>query len=875
MAWSKLATRLSDVPLIVAGPILRQITPNTVTVWVALRMKADVTLTVYDRDAGSARTKLGEGKRPTTAIGKDLHIVAVTARATSPLTEGKICFYDLKFHGPPSSPTLIRAMTRPDKLEEPERIAYPPFTLPSFALPPADLNKLRLIQGSCRKPNGGAKDDPTHQETPDAMAMLDLLIADTADKPFDRPHQLFLTGDQIYADEVADVLLLPLTDAGDTLLGWKEVLPAHTNEANAPFGPYEAAKLPPTTRTEPMKNARFTTQDTRSHLMSLGEYLAMYLFVWSEELWFDPSPLPTVAELKAMFPDSPMSAEVQKDAEVQLKAVVKFRATVPQVRRALANIPSYMMFDDHEITDDWNMTRRFCDTVYSNALGTRIVQNGLVAFAICQAWGNTPEQFWEGTQAAGAKLLKSIEAVSQVEAGGTHVYHTFDAEIRRRVGLHDAATLAARSPYGVFHDIDPVITVEGMSVSSESVLYHFTVEGPSHQAIVTDTRTWRTFPIPGLETHPELLDEQALKRQFETDASKLRDRLLLVVTTTNIPPIASVREAAFIGAAGNYYVGKKAGTTYYKLKKFMYDNDLNDSWEFPDAALDRLFVAVTNKFPKIGGVLTGQAVFMSGDVHFSFASRLAYWADVQRLGDAAGAPQKAKAVFGQLVASALKNEKGATRGLHKKGYGYTPKDWQAHITWTHAPTGYVGWNLPRAAASRKVGKIKPGLVRSGNTFTVDGKQPTLFAQMVASDNDIVLNITPDYRYRLDYLATAITGQTIDPTSSGGQIILANRKAAAQSYANANRAHRDLIEAGATRPEVIGFNSISEVTFVWQRANGTPAASANDPLATNRRVRHTLRWQQPGTAFAPLWATYDVSLNVDDPGFPRIFADEEP
>jgi hypothetical protein len=351
--------------------------------------------------------------------------------------------------------------------------------------------------------------------------------------------------------------------------------------------------------------------------------------------------------------------------------------------------------------------------------------------------------------------------------------------------------------------------------------------------------------------------------------------LLLVVTSTNIPPIASVREAAFIGAAGNYWVGKKAGASYYKLKKFMYDHDLSDSWEFPEASLDRLFVAVTNKFPKIDGVLTGQAVFLSGDVHFSFASRIAYWADVQRLDDAVGAPQKAKAVFGQLVASALKNEKDDTRGLHRAGYGYTPEDWQQHVTWTHAPTGYVGWNLPRNAPPRKVGKIKPGIIRSGNTFTVEGKQPTLPAQMVAADNNIVLDHRPDYRYRLDYLATAMTGQTFDPTSHLGEIILVNRKAAAKTYANANRAHRDLIEAGATRPECIGYNNICEITFVWQRADGSPASSVTDPLASNRRVRHTVRWQQPGTAVAPLWAMYDVSLTVDDPAFPRILAEEEP
>jgi hypothetical protein len=165
MPWHPLADRLDQLPLILAGPILRQVTPRSVTVWVALRKKADVILTVFDRDTTPGQTRLAAGSRPTVAVGKNLHIVAVTARATSPLSEGKVLFYDLRFATETGSPSLVRAMTRPSRLEEIERIAYappglPPFKLPSFVLPPADLNNLRLVQGSCRKPNGGVKDTP-------------------------------------------------------------------------------------------------------------------------------------------------------------------------------------------------------------------------------------------------------------------------------------------------------------------------------------------------------------------------------------------------------------------------------------------------------------------------------------------------------------------------------------------------------------------------------------------------------------------------------------------------------------------------------------------------------------------------------------------
>ena len=67
--------------------------------------------------------------------------------------------------------------------------------LPSFSLPPAKLDDLRIIYGSCRRPAN---------EHPDAMAMIDDVIdaGKLYEDPLKRPHQLVLGGDQIYADDV-------------------------------------------------------------------------------------------------------------------------------------------------------------------------------------------------------------------------------------------------------------------------------------------------------------------------------------------------------------------------------------------------------------------------------------------------------------------------------------------------------------------------------------------------------------------------------------------------------------------------------------------------------------------------------------------------
>jgi hypothetical protein len=66
---------------------------------------------------------------------------------------------------------------------------------------------------------------------------------------------------------------------------------------------------------------------------------------------------------------------------------------MPAIRRVLANVPTYMICDDHEITDDWNITREWVEQVRTSACGTQIIANGLAAYWAFQAWGNNPSLF--------------------------------------------------------------------------------------------------------------------------------------------------------------------------------------------------------------------------------------------------------------------------------------------------------------------------------------------------------------------------------------------------------------------------------------------------------------------------------------------------
>ena len=74
-------------------------------------------------------------------------------------------------------------------------------------------------------------------------------------------------------------------------------------------------------------------------------------------------------------------------------------------------MPTYMILDDHDVTDDWFMNREWCNRVLSqkgDTLGRRVIRNALIAYAVFQAWGNDPDQF--AGQQPGAKLLAKLAA---------------------------------------------------------------------------------------------------------------------------------------------------------------------------------------------------------------------------------------------------------------------------------------------------------------------------------------------------------------------------------------------------------------------------------------------------------------------------------
>src|SRR5690606_15499130 len=127
----------------------------------------------------------------------------------------------------------------------------------------------------------------------------------------------------------------------------------------------------------------FTTANAHNHLVTFAEVMAMYLLVWSPTPWrllTDPVE-PQLSETDALR---------WKDEHQVLQG---FCRDLPNAARLLAHVQTLMIFDDHDITDDWNLSASWERTAYEHPFSRRIVGNALLAYMLCQGWGNHPDVF--------------------------------------------------------------------------------------------------------------------------------------------------------------------------------------------------------------------------------------------------------------------------------------------------------------------------------------------------------------------------------------------------------------------------------------------------------------------------------------------------
>ncbi len=833
-------------PNLIAGPLLRSVEPSKVSVWCAFTTAMEVTLNVYEGEikhkndeAGKLQTDAtplpsSSSQADTIRFGKNLHVVVVTAQLNAPaLQTDKTYSYNVLF----KEGNTTRDLRSEGLLEEKKEdlvllqlpIGYVKDTLPTFVLSEDDPLKLVIAQGSCHK---------LHGEGEDAMAHLDDIIgshrneeapeepeeeteeeetAETEEEPTEtgvlanaqrnRPQQLFLTGDQIYADDAAGLLLQflgQLNGTNERLVGKEKVQVQPINEQGVP---QEAVDVEANTVHFPAylrkqlvsKHASFTSSDSESHLISFEEFCGMYLHTWSLKAWNselinklkplirDPD---DVAALKTLVEEyheelmpagglsKPSSAEgfmfatieegieledgyedyrdtVHHHLKVQLRSLARFLRKLPKISRVLANVPSYMIFDDHEVTDDWNISQRWVNSVYSKSLGRDIIRNALMAYAIFQDWGNVPGEYGERsglvvvqkgenivvgtntnfTKADEGKEIKiksedhtiaSVTSPNQISL--TNAYNGDDdpeaefkiltisprrqllqkiAEFGNRIANQNISSLRSDT-------IKAIDTLLGIGPEPPQIDWHYQVKTGPTFTFVLDIRTRRGFD--SLNASPQLISEASLKEQTPESLPEGDQPFVFVVSPTPALGLSSFEE--LIQPAAARIIGlidstpENPGIANGQLKF-----DL-EAWGFSVPALERL-LARLDTYQRV--------IILSGDLHYGFSSHLDYW-------KAQSETPSSRIV--QLTSSAFKNEWTPNIELFKAGFV------QKVLTGFDNRLEKVGWKENVVNASGPVtAKNKQRLKQIPAVIPVKGWDPAASVEP-----------EPEFRWRLDIVA---------------------------------------------------------------------------------------------------------------------------
>lgn len=367
---------------ILAGPMLRRVDTESVAIWVATDCPVEVNAAIYcldtliQLDTATKTTSIQAGHR------LFIHLVQVHGQFPMETLLG----YDLLFR----VGKIINNLASLGLIHENEdSITYDGLPYPSFFIPASAAPT--FLYASCRK---------FHGKGDDALVAADALLQRETSNLMTRPSALFLTGDQIYADDVADPLFPVIRTVAEHYIGKEELGQFDRQLEEDPF--HTAIWQVNGRQFITERFCRFTSGNASNHLLTFGEYAAMYLLSWSPAMW-EGVFLPTFDELVkgnglyVYFPENHDELEhCRVRFEEQAGQLLQAIGSLHRIRRLFANIPTYMMFDDHDVTDDWNLSADWRSSVLASPLGKHVIANGLCAYWAFQGWGNEPQRFGEG-----------------------------------------------------------------------------------------------------------------------------------------------------------------------------------------------------------------------------------------------------------------------------------------------------------------------------------------------------------------------------------------------------------------------------------------------------------------------------------------------
>ncbi len=625
---------------LIAGPILRRVTPDIVCVWLLTNRKVDLKLTVWPE---KEKLPIGESDLKDIdlqrfLLGNRLFVYLLQAKPPQP---EKIVPEEPKLTFPYDQFLSYRIAIVENGSEQildlkKLKLTYGNSSDPSFFIP---KNLKNILHGSCRKPHGNADEIEKALSKPltffaslalkiknffgaskedksriaksvlnyDALSLADDVLEKNYHEQSNRPSLMLLTGDQIYADDVADSIFNMVKMNGAQFLGFQELLPKYANEkfklsftaiigailrklselfgAKANVNKYETilfdpAQMPASGRQGlAQDHAGLSSEEAGNHLFTFGEFAAMYAYVFGNALNWEP--------------------DFAVEENYRKVALQGFHATLPKVRRLLANIPTYMIFDDHDVTDDWNITGGWYDKVRDLPLGQRVISNALATYWVFQGWGNQPDNL-------DPDLVKAITG-----------YLSTDKPTTNHVDLYNLYTWKHRGWSYSMPTNPPIIVLDSRTqrqpdntfyppwlldryaldwLRIEWIKLMVQKEQDVKRGIINKMPEWPVFvattPVMGF-----------------SPIEGLQQLLLWAITRLEDNLIVRFLEKLFrVGGAGTYYLGNILDAESWMANREGFGNFLN-------CLLSRMKIE--------------KCVFLSGDVHYSF-SALGFFIDNEK-----------------------------------------------------------------------------------------------------------------------------------------------------------------------------------------------------------------------------------------------------
>ncbi len=369
----------APLPAVLAGPLLRRLEPGRLVLWLVASRELSLQLWLQPEGQAQQTHALDEHCQQL-PLGRHAVLHLIDLPLEQALPQDQRIAYDLQ---------IIDSASAKGMRDWAPHLLYDGVEHADFVL---RARVDHLLHGSCRKP---------HHAADDGLLCADRLLAEPHDAR-QRPALLLMSGDQVYVDDVAGPLLCAIHQLIARLGLFDEFLQGAVVEDSQalyanPVGYYQRADLLPAVKSNQTLRDRFfggvekpvfTSSSADNHLVTFAEMIAMYLLVWSPVPWTLISAQPP-----------PLSAEQQQRYARERERIDAFRQSLGQAARVFAHLPTLMIFDDHDVTDDWNLSARWEQTAYGHPFSKRIIGNALLAYLLCQGWGNNPDVFDEPLQA--------------------------------------------------------------------------------------------------------------------------------------------------------------------------------------------------------------------------------------------------------------------------------------------------------------------------------------------------------------------------------------------------------------------------------------------------------------------------------------------